>query len=714
LLLGGCERLLGLGDIHPNPGPDAPPIPGTWTSVAAGAFHTCGIQADHSLWCFGDNGTGQAGLANVEESPAPMKVGDAMWSAVSSLKNHTCGIQRDGSLWCWGDNGVGELGTVSTVTQAFAPLPVATGTTWRMVSAQVTHTCAIRDDQTLWCWGDNTNGQLATGDTTGATVPTHIANDPGGWIAVAGGDAHTCAVRSDGTLWCWGDNMAGEAGLGAVSGTLVPMQVGTATDWTSVVAGNSHTCGLRGDKAYCWGDNFDGTLGDGSFTRQTTPVPVAASASWTSLIAGLRNTCGLQSDGSLWCWGNSDTGQLAQATAAGVPVQLAGAWTAAAAGTGHTCAIDSVAGLWCVGLNGAGQLGDGTGGSVAAPVLIDATGWTDVELGTQDSCGLQSGALSCWGSNQVGELGDGTGKPKQAPESVAASGVSAVAVNYSHSCRLLGSTLYCVGNNGYGNLGDNSTSDAVVPVRVASPPSTWSSAAVGTSFSCGIDSAANLYCWGRNNLDQVGDGSTTMRTVPVKIGVNYTAVGTGDTYACGITGGKAACWGYGLSGQLGLGMTSSMVDTPTAVVDNHTFTALGVGYYHSCAIDTARALWCWGDDTFGELGDGGNTTIGTPVQAGGSSWTRVASGWFHTCGIQSGGSLWCWGYNSRGQLGDGTRNSHNGPVQIGTGMTWASVSAGQFHTCATTTGGALYCWGTRFIGQLGDGQAWRTTMGRIP
>jgi hypothetical protein len=209
-------------------------------------------------------------------------VGAGTWATVSTGDSSTCAIRTDGTLWCWGGNGDGGLG-VGDTNDRLTPTQVGSATTWASVSTAKgdDYTCATRTDGTLWCWGDNVSGQLGTGDTKNRLAPVQVGT-AATWASVsvtngdgATGDQYTCATRTDGTLWCWGGNGAGQLGTGDTSSQLIPTQVGTATTWASVSAGWANACATRTDGTlWCWGDNTFGQLGTGDTTARLIPTEV--------------------------------------------------------------------------------------------------------------------------------------------------------------------------------------------------------------------------------------------------------------------------------------------------------------------------------------------------------------------------------------------------------------------------------------------------------
>jgi len=247
--------------------------------------------------------------------------------------------------------------------------------------------------------------------------------------------------------------------------------------------------------------------------------------------------------------------------------------------------------------------------------------------------------------------------------------------------------------------------------RVVVPFTSLSS---GVNHSCAITMNGQAYCWGENSSGQLGVGSTSLiltpRPVMTPSGITFSAIGVGHLHACALTNlGALYCWGVNNGSSLGDGSAESRtapvpVHTPTGV----TFTFLNVGYYHSCAIATGGTTYCWGVNFYGELGDGTGQTPSEPVAVaapGGVSFTQVSAGLWHTCGVTAQGAAYCWGANDYGALGDGTADSSWTPVPVSApaGVTFTVVSAGAMHSCGLTPTGAAYCWGRNDGGQLGDG-----------
>lgn len=307
---------LGTGAVGVGTEELSPTIIGTatnWATAVGGQGFTCALRTDGSLYCWGDNDQGQLGQGDLVARQLPTRVGTAAWSHVTTGDDHACAWSSVGELWCWGEGNYGQLGLADNSDRR---TPVQVPGTWSAASAGRWHTCGVRGDGTLWCWGRNNEGQLGVGDTVDRNVPVQVGVETD-WQLVAGGEGHTCGLRAGGTLWCWGWNTEGQLGTGSTNGTAVtsPQQVtGASVVWDSFTVGEDHTCAIRSDGSlWCWGENDSGQLGDGTLADRSSPTRVGTANDWVMAVGtgGEHHVCGIRSGGSLWCWGANDRGQLA-------------------------------------------------------------------------------------------------------------------------------------------------------------------------------------------------------------------------------------------------------------------------------------------------------------------------------------------------------------------------------------------------------------------
>ncbi len=329
-----------------------------WVMIAASEGHTCGIRVDTSLWCWGSNGTGELGDGSGRNQTAPVEVSTG-WASVSGAEIATCGIRLDGSLWCWGSGQAGELGLGPTHGQNFpTPQQVGSDTDWLEIAGVFQSFCAVRAPGSLWCWGLNRYGELGLGDNKPRNHPVRVGQ-AARWTGLSGSSERACAVmrhesQPSGTIWCWGN------GFG-----LSPVKAASGSRWTAVSVGWEHQCALKTDASlWCWGDNRHGELGDGTTTPEASPTLVPGANDWTSVTAGFDSTCGLESAGALSCWGRNEFGELGLGDHVDrlVPTRVAAPtrWRAVSNNYLYACGIRSDGSGWCWGYNDLGQLGDGT------------------------------------------------------------------------------------------------------------------------------------------------------------------------------------------------------------------------------------------------------------------------------------------------------------------------------------------------------------------
>ena len=345
--------------------------------------------------------------------PVVLQVSDVR---LSTGQEHACSV-TGGMLFCWGDDTDGKLGVAASGAGTGQPPVMVAGGPWIAPAAGQAHSCALATDGSVACWGGNTAGQLGSGDLTPSNDP-RVVQLPARAVDVRTAFDHTCALLVDASLWCWGYNWEGQLGQGDVHPGVdhpTPIQVGGDRDWVFVSTGQGHSCGIRSPgRLYCWGRNTDGQIGQGDIQPQQfrSPTQVGADADWVEVSAGQGTTCARKRDGSAHCWGSMASGTLAvgdlnpRYTPARVPAF--DDWLQIANGTFQTCGVRTGGEIWCAGRNTEGQIG-GTDLVDAIPSMQRAdptTGWVEVRAGRFFTCARKADdSVWCIGRNDTRQLG---------------------------------------------------------------------------------------------------------------------------------------------------------------------------------------------------------------------------------------------------------------------------------------------------------------------
>jgi len=618
-------------------------------AVSLGSFTTCVILDDKSLNCVGDlhgNGVVNPDYSTyLDLNPIFGLPNDKYVVAVSPGWDHTCTLMNDGTVYCWGQNnwlgsGInyswydnGNFNTSSIAT----PQQVNFGNEAFITSINVgfSSACAIVDNGSVMCWGGGNFGdgldyyrddvnQTSNIPTVPVAVTTLPQNSKS--ISVMVGDGSACSILENSSVYCWGNNGAGQLGTGS----------NTPLYATSALYSN---LGLGQDLGLSERD-FDG---DGILNIFDTHMRGGQSGSIfvRSLLDASESegasTCAISESSELYCWGMNGNGQLGigNVTDQNTPqlVDFGGNFSAMSvdAGSVHTCAILGDSSLKCWGGNAYGQLGIGNNTDQYTPMQVGGinTLFAGITVGTLHTCAiLGNGALKCWGYNGFGQLGYQSGGSQDwanTPVLVNLSSNSAIAVSagYMHTCAILDDgTLKCWGLNGYGQLGDGSTStQQYTPTSISLGNHTAVAISTGEYHTCAILDDGSLSCWGKNTWGQLGNGNTNQQNSPVNVnlgsGRTALAVSAASEYTCALLDtGSIKCWGRNNFGQIGNGGAltahySSPQDVSLGI--NDTAIAISAGHQHSCAILDSGLLKCWGSGSYGRLGTGYTTAQSTPV-----------------------------------------------------------------------------------------------------
>lgn len=375
---------------------------------------------------------------------------------------------------------VAESGSLpSASSENFSVVKSPTALVFASASAGFYHTCLTTTGGAVYCWGDNIEGQAGVGDTTSQWMSPVLPIGGLSFATVSAGDFHTCGLTLAGTAYCWGENVNAAVGDGTTINRSSPVPVTGGVSFTALSPGAAHTCGVAASgAAYCWGYNGAGELGDGTTTNRSTPTLVAGGLTFAQVSAGLNHSCGVTVTGDAWCWGQNTYGQLGDGTTTDrpSPVLVLGGlrFTAVHVGEHHTCGITDVGAAYCWGWNGAGQLGNGATTDQLSPVqVVGGLNFSSLSAIAYQTCGLTStGAAYCWGINGQGQLGDGTATNQSSPAPVAGGlAFAEISTGYHHTCGVTTvGVAYCWGAGWNGMLGDGTAAQSSVPVKVAGQP----------------------------------------------------------------------------------------------------------------------------------------------------------------------------------------------------------------------------------------------------
>lgn len=754
----------------------------SWSQVAVGLVHTVAIRSDGTLWSWGYNSAGGLGDGTRVDRSSPVQIGSAnTWSVVAASNEDSAAIRSDGTLWAWGRNNSYQLGD-GTFANRSSPVQIGVESSWTFVSKKnLPGAYAIKSDGTLWAWGTgiisnsprrswtqlaasrlgyfeafagiNHIGELyiagpnSFGVITGAggnarrySLTKHNNNS---WSQVAVGDGHILAVRSDGTLWSWGQSSSALGYDTSVGGFLTngrssPTQIGTGTNWAKVFAGGDNG-GFSGRiKSYAtrtdgslWGWGY--RIGDGLPMDNSLPAQIGAGISWSHISAGRGHTLGI-GNGNLYGWGDNENGQLGIPL---VPSTRPTSWSQITAGASHALAIGSDGSLWAWGHNTFGQLGtNSTTSSAGWPIKIGSNSWSQINATVDSTVAIRNdGTMWAWGLNNNGQVGDGTVISRSSPVQIGTNN-NWSAIN-GHGNQVLAirtnGTLWTWGNNSSGQLGDGTTVNRSSPVQIGTDTN-WSKVAAGSYFSLALKSTGTLWAWGGNTYGNLGDNTTISKSSPIQIGTSsWTHIAAAD-HALASIGTQLYAWGDGSYNNYGTGFSSSR-SSPVAIgaafKGGDQFLATKGATVYQRSDNSIRAYGYVIE--FGSGGTGisgsyvideaiaGYSTAFIPVAASKSNSIQRYSILYRNATTSALGATGEYfeqlGFGSRTFIAPNTTRAGGSstpdwfgsfdsgphtPTLIASGS-WNYAEAGNAHSVAVRSDGTLWTWGLNTNGQLGDG-----------
>ncbi|MGE9746245.1 Calx-beta domain-containing protein [Bdellovibrio bacteriovorus] len=686
--------------------------------VVAGDNHTCALTSNGNVYCWGNSGAGALGQGNYYPNSSPVLVPLAAPAVtISSYYNNVCAVLNTGALYCWGQGshgtypGGGFTGTGSLSTRTTPTLVTGMSSGITQVSIGWGNSCAIQNGS-VYCWGIKESGILGDPATTSpTTVPVAIPSLASGVTKIVNGHFHACAIKT-GVLYCWGQNTNGEVGIGTTTLVSTPTAIGGLGTVTDVWAGYYGTCAKNNsNQIYCWGNNADNQLLYPSTADVYSPTLMAELAGATAIYYGVQFCAAVAGD--LHCKGKNYFGEagINQPTGtSNVPltpvVGGTGGVTAVAGSTGaHTCFVRGGQ-VYCTGFSGFGQHGDLQPLQSNAHVLSPKfSGASKLSMFAEHTCGIFSGAVKCLGDNNNSKAGNLlTDRIYQAPTQVKnlESGATKVVTFGVGSCALVSGAVQCWGRN-YARASASTSGNPNIPAGLSSGV-TDLAASFGSTI-CAI-AGGKLYCWGLVDIIPMFDLALDYYYAPVEVtsaGSNNVSVTMGRNHGCVLKTDKTVwCTGYNSQGQLGQGDNT---DRPGLhqVAGLTNVDEISASSYGMCARIGTTSIKCWGQHT----GNGTTTSQKTPIDIGSfANVTRLISGYTNHCAINN-GAAYCWGFNRHDQHGINdyhTNEYHLSPTALTTLNAFGTVTdlevRGTYGLCGKV-GTNWYCSGMDTNSELG-------------
>ena len=648
-----------------------------------------------------------------------------------------CAVLRDGTVKCWGANGLGQLGD-GTFKNRFTPGTVAGLDDAVQVSdAGFNRVCARRATGSVMCWGTDLVGLGDAAGTTESNVPVAVAGITNA-LKISAGDTHACAIvgasenatlSDGGRVVCWGANGFGELGNGGTTDQPTPVDVNSIVgDAIDISAGFHHTCAvLKGGTVACWGRETELGAGGTSEAGITLPRPVTGLVDVAS-IGPSGGTCVVTTTGGfrrLKCW-SAGTAPVITTTA-----------TSVKSVTRSGCLVSQEGNVSCFGVDSFGS----NGGSTATTNVATLGSVRSATSGASTTCVvLNDDTVRCWGSDRLGALGIDS---KDAPTGIiTAFGITNASMvskgqKYTVVARTSGQSSYWGHGGGIGfifgfvaafvdagldetfcalnSAGSGNCNAGIFQVNSLSGLSQFDH---GNTFLCAVGTASTkrVTCWGSGALGQLGSsGVGSSAGIDAGVG-NISDLAVGANHSCAVAGsGEVFCWGDNTSGQLGSGAVG-FSSIPTQVLGMTTdfilATKVAASNATTCVLLSTTAVMCFGDNTFGVLGQGteGGTSAIPTIVPGLSNVTAIqaASRGEGMCALLGDKTVKCWGQNDYGDVGNGDNHLQTSPIQVveapveGVSAPLANVAT-LGGSCVTTTAGEVKCWGSNIFGEAGNG-----------
>lgn len=686
------------------------------------------IETGRILLSTGDNSLGQLGTnSQVSEDTFTQEVSFIeTWASIAAGGQFGLVVKQDGTLWGVGNNFDGQLGLEGGSEVLKYAQESSKATDWKSVSGGLDFSVAIKTDGTLWSSGNNSMGQLGTGNFDSSMVFVQEKSGAQDWASVACGKDYALAIKTDGTLWGVGDNSIGQLGVGAVTDQVVFVEeIGLARDWASVGTGKDFTMAVDNNgKLWASGDNGRGQLGIGPTPVQLDDfTQVGTDTDWDSVACGDDFSFAIKTDKVVYSTGNNDEGQLSlhnniSQNTFQIALEEKADYKMSASGTNFSMIIKLDGTLWGTGVNTNGQLGNNT--TTDADEYVQAgtdTDWEFVACGSNFSVAIKSdGKLYASGQNAKGQLGDGTNTQRLVftQESSSATDWSTVACGSEFAIALKdGKTLYGTGENSDGQLGAGDTSNKNAYTQESGGDTDWILIDTGAFHTIAVKDATTIWGAGLNDENQllIGDEGSknefTQGYLPVNDSLKSITISLSGLFSA-IVKSDGTLWGAGsnLHGQLGLGTNISTSIYKQESGNDTDWASVKAGENHLMALKDDGTLWGTGLNTSGQLGVGSFTTVNTFTQESSSStWDSVDVTDTSTLAIDDNNQLFAVGFAAGGVLSRyndlSSINSFQHAYELADNI--ITSSAGDDHLMFIKEDGTLWGVGKNNSGQLGIG-----------
>jgi alpha-tubulin suppressor-like RCC1 family protein len=659
----------------------------------------------------------------IEDNAGNVSIDGNLWTVIESIPimkalykqisagttGQICGIPADSvgtgsTIKCWGSiSSFGIYSPGSLALNTSKPIPMmGTFDAQSLSTVDSANGCYITSAGALWCWRQGQASAVVPEVKRAKTV-----------VALR---TSTCALTTDGKVFCWGANEQGQLGFGHTTRVDIPTAIPDLLGIKVLVGRLNRYCVINNlDQVRCWGDNSDSVIATADPTKAFITKPSALTSLTSSakdVAVGARHICALTSNNTVRCVGQSEVGQTGLPpgqnnaevrTSTGTPLSNV---TSITAGDSHTCAITADGQLYCWGNNYYGNLGSetpGTFSNAALKVALPEVALSVTLNGTSNCAILKNLFVYCWGQNNYGVLGlnNKTNLETASPlQNIL--GLQSVVTSGIHSCGITpNGRVQCWGLNESMSFGGSAT--LRTSVNAVEVPGVENAKQISTQFagSCALSKSGQVSCWGSINPFTVQQTSLS----------NVSMIASGTHFTCALNGDrKVYCWGANYGSVLGIQDVNQAPFTtmqPTLIPGIENAIHISAGYFHACAVITDGKVKCWGSNNFGELGHSKvSSSLSYPVAQEVVGLPAIpfvqvsASGGHSSCALSLNGRVYCWGYLLSNE--NGMRLATQSPKWVqGLPAEAQQIVSGYNFTCALVKGGKTYCWGSNEQQQFG-------------